>query len=391
MATDPPHVFGFAGASGKPGDKIPVARSGVAHFVSLADPATQVAIRHIDRLWLGSELQQRRAEGKVPQDILLRRVLVMLPAAAPSRVLINDEVEYEALAQFRYSESVPKAPGTILPTDEFEDICDVRLPQVPPDSGFLLLLCERSTGCIGFDFTPCYPDVQTDMPIADIRRNVLRNLANALAESIFGACFKQPDAVRQGMLQDGWWPALCLLPQTFNSMAEAYAAGDPQGAASIAEAYITGDRLSVMASHWWSVPEFEERRSLIEQAVSCYLQRWYGAATCALVPCIEGIVASRAKAEGKKGPACGKMADVLPELASDLPSTFVLSTEFEEFRAYLAKHFFRKYRHVVAHGAKLDYGPADFLQIVVALDSLYRRFRLPVRTDVVVKPPEATG
>jgi hypothetical protein len=312
---------------------------------------------------------------------------------AQSRVLINEEVDIGVLAQFRYPDAVPKTPGTMLAADEFEDMSDVRLPQVPADVGFVLLIYRRGTRCLAFDFTPCYPDVPTDIPLGEIRQGILRDLANAMAEGIYGRCFAHPEAVRQAMLEDGWWPALCLLPNTYDKMASAYAVGEPNTAAEIASSYLTGDRLSMMVAHWWSVPEFQERRCLIEQALNCHLQGSYGAAVCTLVPCMEGIVVSRHKAvdNGQRSPTHRQIPERLSALASDMPSAPVFSKEFEEFQVYLKRRFYGQFRHKVTHGAKLNYCPTDSIQTIVALDSLYRRFRLPVPTDIAVKPPDATG
>jgi hypothetical protein len=348
---------------------------------------------------MAAEIQKRRDAGKDLAGVVFRTILIVLPADAESRVHINEEVRLQWAVTPRYPASMCKEPGAILSPEDFEDVDDARLPQVPRDAGFFLLIYERGSYHLVFDVTPCYPAIPAEIPLEEIRKQVMRELAQLLHHRLFSQCFEQAAAVREAMLKDGWWPALCLLPKPYLRMAAAYAANDRQGAATIAAEYMTPDRISAMMTEWWSVPEFAAQRDAIQQGVNCYARCEYVAAVRTLVPCIEGTVARRAKAAGQAPPKHRQMPDELRSLAPHLADTNLPRKTLDEFIVYLRDHFFQPFdwgdahvdqadgRHAVAHGARVQEDQRGALQSILALDSLCRPLRAPRPRDVVAEPP----
>jgi len=390
----PAHPSGFALENGSPGDKVPVLRCGVITLSDIHAEPDKRFIGNLEKLWFVPELRRRQADGRPyiaeGNVLLLSRALVVLPPDAEARVFFNKEVQLQFDSLPRYPSAMELTPpGAPLTAQDFEDIISASLPQVTAQDGFLLFAYGSGTHYAAFDFLPCGPRGAHDESPDPARQAIMRGLAAVFAEDMFGACFEQPEAIREAMLKDGWWPAMCLLPDVYLAIAAAYARSEPQAAIETVLAFLTSERLKVMVENWWSLAEFSKHKQLIEEGLSCYTQRLYGAAFSTLAPCLEGIITRRLKAKGEAAPKHRGIPDAIARLGA-VPS-YLPEKACAEFTEYVRQHFYQRFdwnwaesdveeaegRHAVAHGAKLVYDAADAVQVIVALDSLYRIIRPP--------------
>ncbi len=386
MPTNPPHIVGIA-VEDSSGGQVKVARAGVACTDDLSDPVSERAFGYVVQTWLAPEIDDRHRRGVCEKPLPMWRALIVLPPDGPSRVYLNGDavVHYEVVT--RYPSGQGKTIGDIVVPEDIDDIINVCLPQVTDVDGFLLLTVQQFATYLAFDCLPCHPKPNSGLVLADIRKGIMRTLCSVFVDEVFGRCFGAEPGLEEQLVKDGWWPAQCLLPVVWLKMLDAYRGGEPEKAAAIAAEFATTAMLGRMKAEWMTLPEFKEQEQPIAEGVDCYLRGQYAAAARTLVPCIEGIVARRAKSRGMAIPKHRGIPETVEALAADVSGTNLPSRAFDGFIQHLRDYVLQRFRwsdakvgeaegrHADTHGATATYEQGYGLRIILALDSLYRYLR----------------
>jgi hypothetical protein len=109
------------------------------------DEFTSTLINHVIEIWVEPELQRR---GLMLSEFELRKVFVEIEPGSGPRVLLNDEVEFEAT----FVAKRPIEVGEAITLDDIELLTELHPVSVGPNSGWLAIARLGSRLVISFDF-----------------------------------------------------------------------------------------------------------------------------------------------------------------------------------------------------------------------------------------------
>jgi uncharacterized protein (UPF0332 family) len=104
--------------------------------------------KHIAELYIDPEIKRRRDENRLPGDLVLTAIQVVMNHDAPNEVRLNDEVSATVIGNF----SRPVTDGDEVSIDDLESIVDIQLTDRDPNAGHVTLLVHRGKWVGRFDF-----------------------------------------------------------------------------------------------------------------------------------------------------------------------------------------------------------------------------------------------
>lgn len=186
------------------------------------------------------------------------------------------------------------------------------------------------------------------------------------------------------LIQDGWFPFLCILDE-FRLFAAVYK--DNVDVISQSEGIMNkiDSKLDLIVERWWDLPVFQNKKNQIEAGVIAYKQlNDHGYIQCisTLYPLVEGLMREECRLAGIDPPK--KLSDFIDLLIEKckrrksstgsllLPDVFLqfLKEEFNKpFDANNSEQPFS--RNTVAHGISNDYPRKRALQAILILDQIH--------------------
>lgn len=100
------------------------------------------------KLWIGPEIERRKAENKIPQDFKLKAAQIIFCLGQKPFVRLNSEVK--ALVSAKIKRAVQK--GEVIYNNDVEDIKELRLTDEEMDFGHITIVAFRGAWTIGFSF-----------------------------------------------------------------------------------------------------------------------------------------------------------------------------------------------------------------------------------------------
>lgn len=120
--------------------------------MSHAEPEPSSVFQQIIDIYVGPEIERRRAAGRLPRNFTLHAAQLICSAdAAPNQIRLNDEVQ--AIALVRWNKAVRKELGDPVFRHEVEGIETIVLPETEdPNCGHATLLRFGAQWYVAFDF-----------------------------------------------------------------------------------------------------------------------------------------------------------------------------------------------------------------------------------------------
>lgn len=340
-------------------------------------------VRHAWDLWLRPEIEKRVACGNYVAPAQVTQALVVWREGRRTEVLLNEEVVWRAKYRPR---ATPPPPDGAVRADDLEDIERVWPDGVADHEAFMMFCTVGGRQDILFDLSPNHPDFDHSTA-GGSRERLWSSLREMLLQHWFGECFLVEAHVEQSMMSDGWFRALCLLPQPYLAMVRAYQAGDREAAAEAAHEYFTDDRLLQYGEAWLRNPLVGPHRQAIEESLSNYRDGRNLSVVCTLLPCFEGVVRAQHRQERQTVPY--QLLRELPQKLDALGQVRTAGTGLprlvhESFIEYLSQYVLQEFkpnaadpqaaagRNAFLHGQRTDASHTEALQAIIAFDSLCR-------------------
>ena len=253
----------------------------------LDEAGVQTFVQELNRLWIGPEIEKRTREGKLPHDFKLWRCLIRLPKGQSPIVEFNHEIHWEA--RVKVSDGREFQVGEVTFLDDMEKIEGVKPPMVNgvPVAFVFAWWCGHNFSII-FDFTPNHADFVPEPPDAEWKFS--QPIASMLQETLIELAIQLHDTVQGDLQKIGLWAAPALLPYPLARIASLVRQGDEVAARQLLVKYCTPAWISEQAAGWWAVPQFQDRKKLIEQALAAQASGHFCLTIPALMPHLEGII-----------------------------------------------------------------------------------------------------
>jgi hypothetical protein len=352
----------------------------------MSEEAAAGFARQIHELWVGPELEKRQKAGTLPAGFHIAKVLIRMPQDAPPIVEFNEEIGWEAKVKVPDGREI--RPGEPAYLHDVERIESVEPPKVGGVRVAFVYLFWNGTGHqIIFDFTPNTPAhlSRPDDHGWDLGRHIADSLQAVLTEHVV----RIHDAVQSDLRKIGLWAAPSLLPYPLSKIAILLRRGDEAGARALLVSYCTPQRLASLAGKWWSSPQLQQRRRLLEEVLTAHASGQYCLTIATLLPQLEGTVTDwaytkaadvpfRQESKTKKfrdlvsaGPPTTYTFQRIAESAIDFILSGPVLATFQKWFDSIDTSFAN--RHAVEHGKYDDslYTEENSIKLLLLLDSIY--------------------
>jgi hypothetical protein len=340
----------------------------------------------IHSLWIGPELEKRTKAGQLPAGFQIYRCLIRMPQDAPALVEFNQEVRWVAKVKVPGGRELQVGEPAYL--HDVERIEDVEPPKVGGVRvAFIYLFWDGTRYEIVFDFTPNTPPHLAGPE--DQNWELGKHIADSLQAVVTEHAVRIHDAVQADLRKIGLWAAPALLPYPLSKMAILLHHGDLAGARALLVDHCTPDRLAALAAKWWSSPQFQQRRRLLEEVLSAHGAGQYCLTIATLLPQLEGIITDwihtkatdipwRQESKTKKfrelvsaGPPTTYTYQRIAETAVDFILSGPVLATFEKWFDSIDTSFAN--RHAVEHGKYNDglYTEENSIKLLLLLDTIY--------------------
>ncbi|REK16518.1 MAG: hypothetical protein DWQ37_07315 [Planctomycetota bacterium] len=348
------------------------------------DEATLNLWRQINRLWVGPEIERRKAEGRLPEGFSIRRCLIKLFGDRQSIVEFNDEIHWVVKAKKPLGLAFKNGSPVFL--SQLERIVSVERPTVDGKPvAFLYVYSAGPDWQILFDGDPHHPCAHDEWEIGKLIADSLNLEFREMALVMHDANESQIQAI-------GLWPAPALMPYPLSAIAaECHNRNLPEARRILVD-YCTNDFLRGLTSEWNANPVFADREQLFQDAIDAHCSGKYTLSISTLLPHIEGVVTDWLQSL--------KLADVVPfrqeskaKQFSDVLTAANQQTHLDRRLIDATMAFvlrgpvfatFKKWidpicegfpnRHAIGHG-KYDrnlFSRENSVKVILLLDSLFR-------------------
>ena len=240
------------------------------------------------KLWIEPEIAKRKRENKLPSDFKIDQCLIRLPQNSPPIVEFNQEGGLIARVKVRDPESIKKGDPVYL--HQIERIETVEPPTVNGEKvAFIYLKWTGKSYQIIFDFAPNIPNKLVPNGVEKVispNDFIARSLQGILTEKVIIIHDKY-----QKLLEEiGLWAVPSLLPYPLSLILEYLQKNDKASATKLLIEYCNFDFLETLIKKWWDIKEFENRKSLIQDALFAHKEKKYRLSIPAVLPHLEGII-----------------------------------------------------------------------------------------------------
>lgn len=252
------------------------------------DEGAKNLFEQILKLWIEPEIENRKKENKLPSEFKLDQCLIRFPKSSPPIVQFNQEGGLIAKVKVRDPQRIKK--GDTVFFHEIERIETVEPPTFNGEKvAFIYLKWTGKSYQIIFDFSPNIPEVF----IPDNLKEIISS-ADFIAKSLQGILIEKViiihDKYQKLLEKIGLWAAPALLPYPLSLILEYLQKNDLEAAIKLLIEHCNPEFIEKLTLKWWEVKEFENRKSLIQDALFAHNERRYQLSIHALLPQVEGII-----------------------------------------------------------------------------------------------------
>jgi hypothetical protein len=352
--------------------------------------ALKTTFNQMHKIWIEPELARRKLANILPDDFKIYRFLIRLPKERPPIVEFNDEIHW--LARVKLAPGTNMQPGQDVYVHDIDEIFTVEPPQVEGKRvAFMYFFWTGNGYQLIFDFTPNWPEGVTAKEESDDWQ-----LGEAIAESLQAIVTEKAvhihDEVQALLRQIGLWAVPTLLPYPLSRIAKLLKEGNVETARATLLQHCTPAYMEALSSKWWSVEQFEQRKTLIQDALHAHKEGKYRLSIPALLPQVEGTVTDWTIARLPETVALPWRQESKTKKFRDLvldgpPTTFTYKRIVESTIEFILNgpvlETFKQWmdeinsafpnRHVVEHG-KYDerlYTEENSVKLLLLLDTIY--------------------
>ena len=324
---------------------------------------------------------ERRTLG-IPALLPIKRLLIVLPKEARSQVFINDEIEVRVRADTKWGNM---RVGQEVSLHDLVDICGVEFNQIGSQDGWALMWHDGRRYQLWFDFVSSFR-VSDDDP--ERRRSFEDAFLRFIWQTWLGPSLELDGNAAKALEDQGWWPAVALLPHPWAQMVHRVTSVGVPDAERCALDFFTADRLDALVSRWQASSHFTAHADVIAVGLEAYKAGNYIAAVSVLVPRVEGVLTTVALKHDQTLASLARHQDRAPFVRriAALASTegVIRSEAVSRYAQYLERVYFGRFdwrnslagqrsrsRHALAHGAQSDFDQVLALQAILALDSAF--------------------
>src|SRR5687767_2545903 len=148
----------------------------------LDEQGTQTFFDQIHTLWIGPEIDQRRADNRLPADFKIRACLIKLPAGKPPIVEFNEEIHWLVRVKTSKQSTFDKGdPIYIQQVERIESVDRPTIDGVPV--AFVYIYVTTEGWKVTFDFSPNLPEDYAKPSDSD-ERSLGKSIAESLNEEL---------------------------------------------------------------------------------------------------------------------------------------------------------------------------------------------------------------
>lgn len=254
----------------------------------LDEQGTQTFFDQIHTLWIGPEIDRRKAEARLPADFKIRACLIKLPVGKPPIVEFNDEIHWLVTVKASKPSTFDKGdPVYIQQVERIESVERLEIDGVPV--AFVYIYVTPDGWKVIFDFSPNLPEDYAK-PSEPNEWSIGKSIAESLNDELTKRVVGLHDALQQDIKAIGLWPAPSLLPYPLSAIADECRKGHLPAASQILIDHCTPEFLEALMATWDSVPAFADRKQLFLEAFNAHRDGKYTLSVSALIPHIEGVI-----------------------------------------------------------------------------------------------------
>ena len=351
--------------------------------------AAGVFFKQINEMWIEQEVEKRRKSGALPEKFSIKQCLIRLPSDKPPIVEFNEEIGFEAMVRPAGGKEFVKGENVYL--HDVQSIETVQPPQVDGQRvAFVYLFWNGKNYSIVFDFSPNVPEEYISQ---EEKKNWIlgQRIASSLQLILEEKAVLAQDEMQDELRKAGLWAAPALIPYPLTRIVMHLSHNDIESANQLLKEHCTGEWLKGITSKWWSIQQFKERQTALNEAIDVHVDRKYTASIHVLLPQIEGIVTDWILSEHPEVPLpwrqeskTKKFRDLIFETP---PTTYAYKRIFESALEFILEGpvlaTFKKWadeidesfpnRHIVEHGKYEEklYTEVNSIKAFLLLDTIY--------------------